>query len=491
MLTRSREALLLDKPAPSANHKWFRLVTLRKDDHGTVILPNGGDLTRHRANPLFLWMHQSGPFKARPVVPGPEVAIGTVENYDQTDTHLDILVRFDDKHAMGVVCRDKVAGGFIRSCSVGFDMEPDGAREVEVTEEDAARWPGTTVGERLTLIHKWVLLEASLVLIGSNSDALAYLRSLPESRLDSGSPEPRTPSPTFPTVVGNVSQERSMAKKINLSPEARWGYRSLITHDMDTAEGHLRVLEFAPEEHKGHHRGHALAAMERAASHADMLRQSEPDGDEMSRSRRLEARVIPEKLTDSDLKARFSALASDLKGLEVQPLAAVCSAVLGTSDSDDVDAKLTALVETQARYRKLKDERQAQADDVESVAREKKIVELEAIGLSPANATRARKEKWALTKLATLEADLRKDGPPVEIVRTRPLNPVNDQNQRPQNPVLGLVPQERSKAENPQVQEAADAFAEFSKGMGLDPDRVRQRYVNNADALTNGKFRRS
>lgn len=499
MLTRSREALLLDKTAPSTNHKWFRLVTLRKDAHGTVILPDGGDLSYHRANPLFLWMHQSGPSKSRPIVPGPEVAIGTVEDYEQTPSYLDILVRFDDKHDMGRVCRDKVSGGFIRSCSVGFDLAEDGAKEVEVSEEDAARWPGTVVGERLTLIHKWVLLEASLVLIGSNSDALAYLRALPEtkgergdSRLGLNSAEPDRAAPTFHPEVGNVSQERSMAatRKINLSSEARWGYRTLISYDMDTAEGHLRVLEFAPEEHKAHHRGHAMQALDRAAAHAEMLRQSEPDGDEMSRSRRLEIRALPEKMTDTELKTRFNALASDLKSLEIQPLSSVCMTVLGTSDSDEVDAKLTALVETQARYRKLKDERQAQADDVESAAREKKIIELEGIGLSPANATRARKEKWALTKLATLEADLRKDGPPVDIVRTRPLNPVNEQGNRGAVSPAVLIPQERSANPNPQVDEGADAFASFAKDMGLDPEKVRKRYVQSAEDLTSGKFRR-
>lgn len=469
---------------------WFRLVTPRLDDHGTVILPDGGRLDRHRANPLFLWMHRSGPKRIDPSTPGPEVAIGKVDDYDQTRSYLDILVSFDLGDEFSRRCFRKVRDGFIRSCSVGFDpirVE----QNVEASEADAPAW-GVPAGERVTVIAEWDLLEASLVLIGSNQEALAILRALdpePEERRGANLAEV-APAPVLPLPVKETfPAERKNPMAAKMKPEHRWIARSIIGSHMSTAEGHLRAMEFADDEgHRAFHKGSATSEMDAAERMAGQLREShpEPDGDEFGRARRPSARTIPDNAGDADLRARFRKIADDVKALDVVDAAEVLRATIGTDDAEKADARISALQATQERYVALRDQVNTQREDAHSAERESVVTKLlDQRLMTPAQATRARAERWSLVKLGEFKAEAEKAGPVVEIVRQAPLRSAEE---RPAGsapaaqgggaaPLTPAAPAARERGEggNGSAQ-VPDAVRSLAQRAGLNPDKVAERF---------------
>ena len=152
---------LLDRAVSSQRRVWFRLVTRDIDRHGTIIEPAGVDMTAFRANPVFLWMHDSG---GGEVTPPPDVVIGRVTNFDQSVDALDIEVEFDDDgDGLAATCFRKVKDGFLRMVSIGCN----------VLEEETV-----TVGtHKVPVYTRTELLECSLVIIGSNRGALKLDRS--------------------------------------------------------------------------------------------------------------------------------------------------------------------------------------------------------------------------------------------------------------------------------------------------------------------------
>lgn len=155
---------LLTRAASAPRRIWFQLVNRQIDRHGTIIEPSGVDLTAFRANPVFLWMHQSGG-EGLPVQPPPDVVIGRVVTIDQTDEHLDIEVEFDDDGADGLAstCYRKVRDGFIRMVSIGCNP----------LEEASTRVGSVDV----PVFTRTELLECSLVIIGSNRGAMKIDRA--------------------------------------------------------------------------------------------------------------------------------------------------------------------------------------------------------------------------------------------------------------------------------------------------------------------------
>jgi 8-oxo-dGTP pyrophosphatase MutT (NUDIX family) len=140
---------------------WFRLVTRDIDRHGTIIEPAGVDMTAFRANPVFLWMHDSG---GGEVTPPPDVVIGRVVNFEQSVDALDIEVEFDDDgDGLAATCFRKVKDGFLRMVSIGCN----------VLEEETVQI-GT---HKVPVYTRTELLECSLVIIGSNRGALKLDRS--------------------------------------------------------------------------------------------------------------------------------------------------------------------------------------------------------------------------------------------------------------------------------------------------------------------------
>jgi len=151
-------APLLNRAVSAARRIWFRLVTRDIDRHGTIIEPSGVDTTAFKANPVFLWMHQSGG-EGLPEQPPPDVVIGRVTNIDQTYDHLDIEVEFDDdgEDGLATTCYRKVLKGFIRMVSIGCN--PTSEAVTAVNGRDVLTYPTSE------------LLECSLVIIGSNRSA--------------------------------------------------------------------------------------------------------------------------------------------------------------------------------------------------------------------------------------------------------------------------------------------------------------------------------
>jgi hypothetical protein len=162
------------------------------DAHGSRILPDGVDLSRHKTNPIFLWQHQSGT-NALGVAPRPEVVIGRVTDYFQTTEKLVIRVLFDMKDEMAATCYRKCVEGFLSGVSIGCRPDPEYTRVEEID------------GVEVVAYGRVLLLEASLVILPSlasalvsRSQAVQLLRALgaPPVAGDAGAaPEPEDPVP--------------------------------------------------------------------------------------------------------------------------------------------------------------------------------------------------------------------------------------------------------------------------------------------------------
>ena len=169
--TLRRDAGLLRRDTTAgARRATFRLVTPTIDRHGTIIEPAGVKLDAHkRAGSPFLWMHQSGDgFTAPP----PDVVIGKVAEYLQTPQAVDITVEFDDDGPQGLAtrCWEKVQAGLIRMVSIGCAVLKSETRTVN--------------GRPVEVYTETELWEASLVIIGSNPEALRLDRAAALRALD-------------------------------------------------------------------------------------------------------------------------------------------------------------------------------------------------------------------------------------------------------------------------------------------------------------------
>lgn len=169
---------ILSRDTGAENRVWFRLVTPRRDDFGTNILPEGGSLARHKKNPVFLWMHRMKASPTAPQTPEPHHVIGRVVDYSQDRTAFDILVEFDTADEFAALCLRKVKDRFINCVSVGFRETKIDRLVVEDPVQSALL--GVPIGERAVIISEWELYEASLVIVGSNEDALALTRAAAE-----------------------------------------------------------------------------------------------------------------------------------------------------------------------------------------------------------------------------------------------------------------------------------------------------------------------
>lgn len=227
---------LLDRAASAARRVWFRLCTRAVDRHGTIIEPGGVDLTSHKQNPVFLWMHDSGG-EGRPTPP-PDIVIGRVTTYDQTDEYLDIEVEFDDDGPDGLAstCFRKVKDGFIRMVSIGCSGAFDSATLVDGVEVP-------------TCGHS-ELLECSLVIIGSNRQALkldraveaAWLRSLARDVGSEAVPSAASASDGMSAPPIRIPRQVASVAAFNHRGDMLWGKRR-DSGKWTTPGGHLNVGE--------------------------------------------------------------------------------------------------------------------------------------------------------------------------------------------------------------------------------------------------------
>lgn len=129
------------------------------DAHGTVVPASGLRLERFLANPVFCWMHRTGDTYARSA--DPDDVIGTVTDLRVEGDRLLFSVVFGS-HDLADRCFRAVVEKRINACSISFNPIRQHA------EGDAV------------IIDEAELIEISLVIIGSNPEALA-LRSFIEA----------------------------------------------------------------------------------------------------------------------------------------------------------------------------------------------------------------------------------------------------------------------------------------------------------------------
>ena len=158
-----RNATLLHRDAAGARRATFRLVTPEVARDGMILLPEGVDCAAHKAaGSPFIWCHDQS---------APDNAIGRVVEYQQSPAALDIVVEFADDGPDGLAskCWAKVQAGLIRSVSIGAAPLATETRQVG--------------GRPVLVVTRSELLEASLVIIGSDRGAVrldraAVLRAL-------------------------------------------------------------------------------------------------------------------------------------------------------------------------------------------------------------------------------------------------------------------------------------------------------------------------
>lgn len=133
--------------------------TEAQDRHGTIIDPEGGDISAYRQNPVFLINHDYGMVAGN----GANVRMQNgqwIAEVDDADWDLD-----DPDIAKW---HNKVKKGIVKMASIGFMP-----KSIErITEEDEK---GNE--ERKIIIREWDLLEWSFVAVGSNPEALVQQRT--------------------------------------------------------------------------------------------------------------------------------------------------------------------------------------------------------------------------------------------------------------------------------------------------------------------------
>lgn len=133
----------------------FVLSDSSRDRHGTRINPNGWDFSSFLENPIALWVHGKDPNRGR-------VPIGNWENLRVVSNQVLATLAMARAGTGPFIdeMRSLVDQGILRAVSVGFEPlqlgKPGGPFEIERQE----------------------LVEASLVAVGSNKNALAKARSL-------------------------------------------------------------------------------------------------------------------------------------------------------------------------------------------------------------------------------------------------------------------------------------------------------------------------
>jgi phage head maturation protease len=215
------------------------------DAHGTVVPASGLRLERFLANPVFCWMHRTGDTEARSA--DPDDVIGTVTDLRVEGDRLLFSVVFGS-HDLADRCFRAVVEKRINACSISFNPIRQHA------EGDAV------------IIDEAELIEISLVIIGSNPEALA-LRSFIEAT-----------NPMNPEIL----------KKLGLEDGAGDILIALAQYLAKTDEDKAlvdEVVKMLPEHSK------ASEGAEAAAQEAADAERTKRDGDVLAEVKKLAARM--------------------------------------------------------------------------------------------------------------------------------------------------------------------------------------------------------
>ena len=139
--------------------KRFTLSDNSVNQFGFRMLTEGADLSRFIANPVMLFMHERSGAKFSENITLP---IGIWEDIKIEGDKITAIPSFDAKDEFAMTIYNKVEAGILRMASIG-------AEPIDESCDDDCMMPGQT---RAT-VTKWVAMEASIVDIGANSNALA------------------------------------------------------------------------------------------------------------------------------------------------------------------------------------------------------------------------------------------------------------------------------------------------------------------------------
>jgi len=137
-------------------------------DRGFRLLMSGCKLERFKANPIMLWMHKrDNNWKEFEILP-----IGTWENIRIEDNKLKADATFDETDPLALAVKAKVEKGILRGASPGVNV-------MDYSEDPEKMVKGQT---RPT-VTKWEIMEASIVDIPSNRNALKLYSSFGEDEI--------------------------------------------------------------------------------------------------------------------------------------------------------------------------------------------------------------------------------------------------------------------------------------------------------------------
>lgn len=217
------------------------------DAHGTIVPASGLRLERFLANPVFCWMHRTGDTEARSA--DPDDVIGTVTDLRVEGDRLLFAVVFGT-HDLADRCFRAVVEKRINACSISFNpIRQHGEGDAVIVDEAE-------------------LIEISLVIVGSNPEALA-LRSFIEAK---------------------TRMNPELLKKLGLDESAGAGdimialAQYLAKNDEDKALVD-EVIKSLPEQSK------ASEGAEAAAQEAADEERAKRDGDVLAEVKKLSARM--------------------------------------------------------------------------------------------------------------------------------------------------------------------------------------------------------
>lgn len=183
----------------------IRGTTSTPDRDGDIVVPQGGDLTNFRKNPVFLWAHDWA---------GKNLPVGkSLEERVIVDVGIDFDIQFDVDDPFAMRIFNKYKNGFINASSIGFI--PLRWERLEDPEGRLAGWR----------IIEWELLELSGCPIPANPDALQHALALAMKQLEAAKGAPGQ-------VVGISEADRTAEEQAVFD---KWGERlaSLAPPDVD------------------------------------------------------------------------------------------------------------------------------------------------------------------------------------------------------------------------------------------------------------------
>lgn len=213
----------------------FVLTDDTLDSHSQRVLPNGVDLTRFKSNPIMLFNHlRSAPgWFDESVTTDTVLPIGIWRNVKKANGQItaEAHVDFDDEFAAKI--GNKVKSGIIRAVSIGF-------RALAYSDADEDK----VMGQKGYTITKAELLEASLVDIPANPNALVISKSIGQRVAEDGTKTGGDDLYFVKTLyrIPDGENQTTMSKN-NLFDAIKAKAKSLFGQDIETEDQAVEFLE--------------------------------------------------------------------------------------------------------------------------------------------------------------------------------------------------------------------------------------------------------